>query len=198
MFRRLLPDARLVSLYDDYNTSMAGQESMDQAEFSAAARQNFKNSLIELFKTTDVVAQQAVEGEDFLLIQESAQEADAKVLVAKLEARGLIERSGSEIYFVNDTAENPLYHRICLRTRKGRWLCVTLDTSTYLKKENLDITHIVVLPEYMKTQQDKAWEILRVLGVEPIGYHNIFYNPTLLPRHVARVVEREFVVSSAN
>jgi hypothetical protein len=85
-----------------------------------------------------------------------------------------------------------LHRSFYLRTKDGRWLCEALDASTFLKAENRRITHIVVLPEYMKEQQDKVWEILRVLHIAPHKYHNIFYDKTLPAEHIRHAIERAF------
>ena len=131
------------------------------------------------------------EGENFLLISESSKTVEAEKLVERLDEAGHIQREGQKIYFVNEGAENPQYKRIILRTGTGRWLCEALDASTYLKPENLEITHLVVLSKDFVAQQDKVWEILRVLGIRPTHYHNIFYDKSLDPSVVAEIVDDE-------
>ncbi|MGH7883583.1 MAG: hypothetical protein ACREN8_11905, partial [Candidatus Dormibacteraceae bacterium] len=195
LFRAIFPNSRLVSLYDDYNSSMSNSDSQSataQASFTEMTIYNFKNSLVELFKASGSIPQHATEGKEFLLIQESSMVTYAELLVAKLESKGFIHRDGDEISFVNDQAENPLHRQFPLRTRKGRWLCGALDAATYLKPENLEIIHIVVLAEYMRNQQDRVWEILRVLGIQPSGYHNIFYDPTQSPEKIIEIVRHAF------
>jgi hypothetical protein len=200
VFRALFPDARLVSLYDDYNQATL-RNPFDPARddpqqvFTSAEKTIFRQSLIKLFKDCGAISETAVEGKEFLMIAESAKAKDAEVLVNRLDAMGCIQRDEERIVFVNEEVENPLYRKIPLRTAGGRWLCEALDAATYLKTENSEIVHIVVLPDYMKMQQDKAWEILRVLGIKPHKYHNIFFDEQLAPEHVARVVERAFRVA---
>jgi hypothetical protein len=199
-FRMLFPDARLVSLYDEYNyatlrslSDLARDES--QQVFTPLEKSTFKQSLIKLFKDCGAISEDAVGGQEFLMIAESSKAKDAETLVGRLDALGCIRQDENKIVFVNEEAENPLYRKIPLRTAGGRWLCEALDAATYLKTENSEIVHIVVLPDYMKMQQDKAWEIMRVLGVKPHKYHNIFFDEQLAPEHVARVVEGAFGIA---
>lgn len=181
-FKRIFPSARLVSLYDDHNTSKQAQ-STDNTILSFTNQQinNFKHSLVRILQETSVISRYAKHGKDYLLISESAKIQDAELLVSHLDRKGFIIRRGLEITFVNRLAENPCYSSICLRTKHGRWLCEALDAATYLKPLNQLITHIVVLPIYMKPQQDKVWEILRVLNISQFSYHNIFYDPSTQP-----------------
>jgi hypothetical protein len=126
------------------------------------------------------------------MISESSKVPDAQRLVSLLETKGHIQRKGEEIVFVNNLAENPLHHRIHLRNSKGKWLCEALDAATFLKDENLQILHIVALPDYMKNQQDKVWEILRVLGISSHCYYNIFYSLDFTSSEIAQTVTDEF------
>ncbi len=191
-FRRLFPYDRLVSLYDEYNGSEPGgtlTSTSAGAPFTDAAKRNFRNSLLELFRSNGAIPPDAKEGRDFLLIAESQKVTDAEKLVEALETKGLIQRNGQEVMFVNIDAENPLHMQIRLRTKNGRWLCEALDAATFLKPENPAITHIVVLPEYMRDQQDRVWEILRVLKIEPERYHNIFFDPLRASKDISRLIE---------
>lgn len=193
LFHRLFPTARLVSLYDEYNNSLfSATGNAEPASFSDSAKQNFKHSLTELFVASGAISPHAVDGKDFLLLAESTKVADAAVLVSRLDSLGLIRREEEEIFFVNEQAENPLHRQIKLRAKSGKWLCEALDAATFLRPENVKIIHLVVLPAYMKDQQDKVWEILRCLGVQPEKYHNIFFDINRAPAHIAKVVEEEF------
>jgi hypothetical protein len=196
-FRRLLPRAKLVSLYDEYNTSIWGHADLRDGtskigEFSEEAKRTFHDSLVDLLKAHGGIAEAAVEGTDFVLLAESSKVVDAERLVQRLDRAGHIEYKGDEIVFVNEVAENPLYSNFTLRTKQGHWLCEALDAATFLKPQNIAVTHIVVLPDYMKVQQDKVWEILRVLGILPDNYHNFFYDSTHPPKQIARIIEDSF------
>ena len=125
------------------------------------------------------------------MISESEKIKDALVLVNRLEEEGHIERNGEEIFFINESAENADFKRIKLRNRHGKWLCEALDAATYLNPENLRITHLVVLPNEFKKQQDKVWEILRVLGIKPDNYHNIFFDSDMNPQEVVQGIKQE-------
>jgi hypothetical protein len=196
VFRRLLPAARLVSLYDDYNVYTPSvpfkSGTLDVGHFTASLKQAFRESLVKLYKTNGVLPNEAAENIDYIIVSESSKVNVAAILAAKLDAKGYIQRRGQEIIFVNTMAENPLHHRFHLRNNKGKWLCEALDAATFLDAENLLVSHIVMLPDYMKAQQDKVWEILRILGVSPYRYHNIFYNSNLAPSSVAQTVMDEF------
>lgn len=199
-FRKIFPGARLISLWDAYNTSMSDSSDVrgiplsegKQIVISDEIQEKFKNNSIELQKKAGGIPKDAVEGVDYLYISESSKVKDAEILVFQLESTGFIERNGEEINFINNDAENPLYRKINLRTKNGRWLCEALDASSYIKQENLEITHIVVLPNSFKEQQDKVWEMLKCLGIEPLNYHNIFYDDTKEPKEVAKIIEEEF------
>jgi hypothetical protein len=54
-------------------------------------------------------------------------------------------------------------------------MCEALDASAFLDPKNLEITHLVILPEHFQKQQDRVWEILRALGHSPENYHNVYY-----------------------
>lgn len=197
VIRQFFPTARLISLYDDHNTQKGmGREYETPVGFDDQLVRNFKQSLIDILKQVDVVGK-GIEGEDFLLIPESSKVIDAERLIKRLEHRGFITRQGDEIAFVNEDAENPLYRRIVLRNKQGRWLCEALDAAGFLKLENRRITHIVALPSYMKSQQDKVWEVLRALDIPLGNYHNIFYDPTIDPQTAARVVAKAFQLAEA-
>ena len=196
VFRKFFPKARLISLYDDYNAHSpeTGMKSNDSGigDFPDPLKKAFLESLLGLYRSCGALTDKSVDGVDYLMIPESSKPADAQDLVARLEAKGCISRKGDEIMFVNTQAENPLHHRIHLRNSRGKWLCEALDAATFLKAENLRIFHIVALPDYMKDQQDKVWEMLRMLGISPHLYHNIFYSVDFTPKEVAQTVTDEF------
>jgi hypothetical protein len=113
-------------------------------------------------------------------------------LVTELDRFGFIQRQGLEIIFTPREPENPLYDRITLRTKRGKWLCAALDAAGFLDEQNRRITHLVALPHYMKEQQDKVWDILRVLGISSGRYHNIFYDPSAESDVIVRTVQAFF------
>lgn len=195
-FHKILPQARLVSLCDEYNgviwSNTAAHDDTTLQAFDPAVKKVFIESLVRLFKEAGAIDDDAAEGRDYFLIPESSKVKNAPQLVANLEAKGCIQRNAQEIIFVNKAAENPLHHRFHLRTKHGRWLCEALDASAFLHPANRDLTHIVVLPDYMKIQQDKVWEILRVLGIEPSRYHNIFYDKTRPAGNIVTTIQKAF------
>ena len=194
VFRKFFPHARLISLYDDYNHNIVYKNSSTivRMNFSKAVIKKFLVSFKKLLVRNNAISQKAIEGKDFLFIPESELVKDAEKLVATLEAKGFIERKENEIFFHNPEAENQLFRRFQLKTKNGKWLCEALDASTFIKPENVIITHVVVLPEYMKPQQDKLWEILKVLGIKPEKYHNIFFDESRSPESIATIIEDEF------
>lgn len=211
------PKARLISLYDEYNTDIPdsadfygkpkrsqtneqGQIVTDdkgnpldapQLQLSDEVKENFKGNIEKLLKEKGVLSPEATSGKEYLFISESEKIVEAEELVKQLETNGNIRREGEAIYFTNPDAENPSYNEIPLRTTNGRWLCEALDASSYIKPENLDITHLVVLPEAFKEQQNKVWEVLRVLGIDNNHYHNIFFDDKQDPEKVAKVIKEE-------
>lgn len=190
---KLLPSARLVSLYDDVNNGHGdGGGVAPPAYFSDEIKKNFKKSLLELFVSSGILEPDAIEGTDYLLVAESDKVKSAERMIARLEKLGHILRRDQEIWFVNETAENLLYKKFLLRSKYGHWLCVALDAASFLSEENKSICHLLVLPDYMKQQQDKVWEILRVLSLHPLDYHNIFYSVYGRPQQVAKVIWNRF------
>lgn len=192
--RQEFPNAKMVSLYDEYNTGLP--DSTDslgkpmphspQIELDETVKQNFHESVDQLLREQGVLSNEDKEGADYLLISESSKIKDAEKLVERLEKAGHIQRDGQAIYFVNSKPEDSTYSKILLRTKQGRWLCEALDTASYLNPENLKITHLVILPNEFREQQNKVWEILRALDIKPTNYHNIFFDKTLPPETVAR------------
>jgi hypothetical protein len=196
-FRAFFPQARLVSLCDDYNNGnmIRGDTKKDTVgSFNDEMKHNFRTSLVALLKSCGAIPGNAQDGREFLLLAESQRAADAEQLVARLEALGHIRRNGQEIVFMNHEAENPLYSSFSLRSKNGRWLCEALDAAAFLRPENLTIVHIVVLPEYMKGQQDKVWELLRILHFDPDQYHNIFFDPKASPQQVSTIIREAFLM----
>ncbi len=199
MLREQFPRARMISLYDEYNTDMPstadarGIPTPDgpQIEFSSAAKNRFRTDIEGLLRKKAVLKDGDIERKNYLFVSESEKIKDAEDLVKELAKGKHIRRDGQAIYFENPNAENPMYQEVLLRTKNGRWLCEALDASSYLKSENLEITHLVILPEHFKRQQDKVWEILRVLGIKPLNYHNIFFDEAKPPEKVVKMIEEE-------
>ncbi len=199
MLREKFSKARLISLYDEYNSGMpdssdyygAPTANASQLSFSDKIKEKFKQSLEKFLKQKGVIRENDKEKENYLFVSESSKITAAERLVGELEAKGKIKKDGQAIYFLNDESENPDYKEIILRAKNGRWLCEALDASSYLDKANLKITHLVVLSNDFKEQQDKVWEILKTLGIRPTNYHNIFYDKNASPEEVTRIIKEE-------
>ena len=202
VLRAEFPAARMISLYDEYNSDLTDSSDArglplrdaPQLPISEPAKKKFKENIEILLQKRGIIGPDDVAGKNYLLISESAKVQDAEKLVARLEdadGKNYLQRDGELIKFVNPDAENPAYSEITLRTKNGRWLCEALDASSYLNPENLKISHLVILPDHFVKQQDRVWEILRVLGIKPNNYHNIFYNDKLPAEKVAAVIKQE-------
>lgn len=217
VLREKFPEARMVSLYDEYNTNMPdsaeyhgnptrtatdeyGRHMADrhgnpldapQLALDQSVKDSFRDSIADLMRERGIIQPDDEAGKEFLLISENEKIKDAEQLVSRLEAAGHIKRDGQAITFVNDTVENPDYHEIPLRSKNGRWLCEALDASSYIDPQNTDITHVVVLPKSFEAQQDKVWEILRTLGIEPTNYHNVFFDETGDPAEISQSVREQ-------
>jgi len=205
------PWARLICLWDAYNTGMSedtdfwgkprdptkkypekhGGVHVAQLRLPEETQKKFSENVESLMRRRGLIRSTDVKDRDYLLISESAKVHDAEQLVKLLDEKGLIRRNGEAIYFFNPDAENPFYKEIDLRRSDGGWLCEALDASAFLKPENLEITHLVILPNYFKKQQDSVWEILRVLGIKPTNYHNIFYDENVAPEKVTAVIREQ-------
>ena len=187
---RIFPKARQVSILDDY----AHQSDTGERPYALRSVTAFKRGLIRLMKEAGALPEEVTIGKEYAFMRESdlAHEAVYK-LVWRLELRRCIYMGeGQTVRFVTHDAENPLLDDAILRTKSGHWLRLACDAASYLKRENLSATHLIVLPNYMKRQQDQVWEILRVLGIEPHNYHNIYYDPALTPEHISRVILSAF------
>lgn len=206
MLRQKFPAARMICLYDEYNTEMPDTADMygrpsrqdrDRAgDLIKDSKGNMKDaSQIKLSNDIKLAFKSNIEkllpDDNKLLISESEKIKDAEVLVEKLDQAGFIKKDGQAIYFINQNAENPLFREITLRAPNGHWMCEALDSSSYIKPENIKINHLVILPNHFKVQQDKVWEILRCLGVQSSHYHNIFYEENNDPGTVTRVIREE-------
>jgi len=198
--RDLLPKAVLVSLYDEYNTDMPDSQwfmwrptaqiwewEWTQISMTEEWKWNFLSSIKSLLKHNLVNTD-----EDYLFVSESSKVESAEIFVKQLEDKWFIIRNGEEVFFINKKAENSEYKKIRLRTSKWRWLCEALDASSYLDPINLEKTHLVILPSYFEAQQDKVWEMLRCLWIEPTNYHNIFYDWDADTEKVVESIRGEF------
>lgn len=201
--RSIFPEARMISLYDEYNTmpdtsdvfgapASPDDEAVGQVKLDESVKRNFRQSIEQLLREKLVITEQDQEGQDFLFVSESSKADDAEKLVARLEAEGFIKRDGKKITFVNSQAESPTGQKISLRNAAGHWRCAALDASSYLDPKNLDTTHLVILPNSFKKQQDETWELLKSLGIQPKNYHNIFFDAKLSPEAVAEVIADKF------
>jgi len=220
LLRRKFPDARMISLYDEYNTFMpdsslekstegelsekAGMPTEEvtdeqgnivhgktarQLRLDAGVKEKFRQSVQKVLEDQGAIdPENDVEGEDYLLVSEAAKVADAEVLVKVLEEQRpeLISRDGQAITFKKEDGQE-----ITLRNKSGDWRCEALDASSYIKPENKDITHLVVLSENFRDQQDNVWAVLKSLGIEPTNYHNIYFPEDSDPREVAQAIESE-------
>jgi len=197
--RSEFPKGRIISLYDEYNTDMPDSENIfgtpvvggSQIILDDNVKEKFKLEVERVLRKEEIIKESDKEGENYILISESEKIKDAENLVQLLENKGNIRRDGEAIYFVNLDSENPNYSEIILRTKNGRWMCPALDASSFLKPENLDIVHLVILPNHFKIQQDQVWEILRVLGISGENYHNIFYDEQSDPQIVRNTIVEE-------
>lgn len=177
--------SRLISFYDDYSNY----------EFSELAQNNFKSNILKILIQNGLLNENDTENRDYYLLAESKAVSQAEELVARLEnvnGKSYVRRDGLSIKFVNEDVENPIYSVIDLRTAEGQWERWALDASTFLAPINNDIVHLVILPyNYFINEQDRVWEILRILGIESENYHNIFYDENLEPEKIVETIRRE-------
>jgi len=193
MVLSVLDGARLVSLCDDYNGLVEGYDGPAPG-FSEHVSQTFRRDVAEILMRHGALSRDAVVGRDYIMLSEKANVPFAHRLVEFLALRpGLIHHDGNEIILTNDEAENPLHRLIRLRSNTGRWSCEALDAAAFLKPGNQSIVHLVVLPDYMSSQQDRVWEILRLIGIRPLNYHNIFYDPGLPAEHIVSGIHNELL-----
>jgi hypothetical protein len=210
VLREKFPEARMISLYDEYNTGMPDsanyrgrpreemtdekgrvvhEKNAPQLRIDQENRENFRASVQQVLENQGIIdTSQDQEGQDYLLVSETEKIKDAEELVRQLEEQApeLIVREGEALYFVKDDGD-----RVTLRNTNGDWKCEALDASSYIKPENAEITHLVVLPKDFEEQQNNVWAILKSLGIEPTNYHNIFFPENADPDQVARVIKEQ-------
>ncbi len=226
--RQELPRARMISLYDEYNTGMPDTadyyglpykegENTKSLVLAPEVKANFKKSIVNLWQQEGLIGPNDKEDKNYLLVSESEKTEGAPELLRRLvegidqgKAKGKIiygqvsegkvaqnemerhnlekrkEELKEQITFITEDGRE-----IRLRDQSGHWTCQTLDASSYLDPKNLEITHLVILPNEFKEQQDKVWEILRSLDIQPTNYHNIFFDKDLPPEAVAEVIREE-------
>ncbi len=208
-FRDIFPNGTMVSFWDEYHTSKQDDpkstdtrkfnpDQLEIADIDDDNRSKFQRDLVNLMKKNGSIRELDTEGKEYLTIPESSKVAAAEELVTRLEEIGLIKREGERISLVNPDPSDPRYSKITLKTVNGKWLCHTLDAASYLKEENKDITHIVVLENGYKEQQDKVWEMLHLLGIPVTNYHNIFYDGNEDPQKIADTIKKEFEIVAGN
>lgn len=192
-----LPDARMVSLYDEYHvgfidhSDIYGKPADPNAKIkspSDTAKKNFRDNLGSLIR------EKVFDGEEsnILLVSESSKIESAKILIELLRSRGFVEQDGKQFFFVNPNAETEETRRFALTTKSGKFNCAALDASSFLSPENRETCHVIVLPEYMRQQQNEVWEILKVLGIQPTNYHNIFFEPDANKERVVEEIRQHF------
>ena len=197
ILNEIFAEMKVVSLWDDYNTGLSDQIDAwgrpaatdengvraGQRAVSPEAADNFVQNMKRVYQEWGIKSKGG-----FHFISESSRQAPAEKLIAELEKLGKIERTdSSEVFFVNPAAENKDLRRFKLRSKNGHYLCPALDSAGFLGRENFDeVVHLIILPsQQFSSQQDKVWEILKVLDLQPENYHNIFYDENADPELVA-------------
>ncbi|WP_157110249.1 ElyC/SanA/YdcF family protein, partial [Nocardia anaemiae] len=180
ILRRRYPraDIRVACLWDDYNlrNPATGATRDPKRPFAEHERASFKAGQISLLQQFGILDENAVDGRDFFLVQESAMTEKALDLVGNLDDLGLIRRdpNDSRITFVNYNPENASHYQFDLRTRDGKWECEALDFAkaiTVLEAVGPDSVMVVPMGTVMARQQDKLWELLRAYGMHPQNLH---------------------------
>lgn len=207
------PQAKMYSLLDTYHTMMPDTTDPSgkpigeidwvipmHLQMSPEAKQAFKSNFLKLLKNRNI----DTSPEKYVLLDEGDKVFAAEKIVAEIEVKSLeegksfyLENDGEKIVFHNPDAENPDFQKIQLRNANGKWTCQALDAASYQKAENLDITHLVILPSSMRSQQDQVWELLRVLGIQNKHYHNIFFDTTADAEKIVDAITDEFEASMA-
>lgn len=197
--KNVFPKSKTISLYDDYNNTL--RDSMDafgkptksgqMLAFSKEAKANFLMNVRRKLYEFGLIRKDEKEGQDYKLVSESSKIQEAEKFVGLLEEKGLIKRTGQEIKFANSDSENPLHQTILLRDSEGKWMCEALDATSFMDPANAIKTHLVILPQSFSEQQDKVWEMLRMINISPRNYHNIFFDENLSPEEVKLRIEQK-------
>ena len=194
MLKEKFPDARMISLYDEYNSNIPDSsgpsgkpaEAGKQLTFPEETKRNFRNSVKKYLEKQGIIREGDIEGKNYLLVSESSKTEMAQELIDRLKTKDVIEeKENGEILFNNGQES------FTLRTKSGRWMCEALDASSFLDPHNLETTHLVILPEHFRQQQDRVWLILTTLGFQKTRYHNIFFDEKGDPKDIADQIRGE-------
>ncbi|MFA6553122.1 MAG: hypothetical protein WCT27_01730 [Patescibacteria group bacterium] len=249
--REKFDKARMISLYDEYNTDMPdtmdaygqpvdikrthrgtdgeltlempGKESADsrrqkmiqksgevagefrQISLSDEVKAAFRNNIKEFLVEQGVIKPQDKEEDSYLLVSESSKTETAPELIKALYEHNheLVKGPGvSEIITGGQTQDKTITFKdeFTLRSKEGRWMCEALDASAFLDPENRKITHLVILPEHFKSQQDRVWTMLNSMGFQAENYHNIYFggksDPDWVVNKIAEKIEQAFAQAS--
>lgn len=197
--KAIFPKSKTVTLYDDYNNTLPDStdvfgrpnKSGTMLAFSEEAKSNFLINVRQKLREYRLIGESEKEGQDYYAISESSKIQEAEKFVGLLEEKGLIRRKGQEILFVNSNSEHPFHQTILLRNPEGKWMCEALDASSFINPVNTSRTHLVILPKGFSEQQDKVWEMLRMINIPPDNYHNIFYDESSSPEIIRATIERK-------
>jgi len=179
-----LPKAQAISLYDEYNIAPDQSTPFDDQQ-----KKKFLNSIKQRLSS---------EGANIdHFVSESSKVEAANQLIDKLrnttrpDGKPIIKEKGNGAIYYNDGQGKGDDHFFPLRTKGGHWMCEALDASSFLDEKNREITHLVVLPERFKIQQDRVFNVLNTLGIQPENYHNIFFNPDTDPQQVVQKIKEQ-------
>ncbi|MFA6587562.1 MAG: hypothetical protein WCT08_00665 [Patescibacteria group bacterium] len=215
--REKFKKARMISLYDEYNTDLpdttgpsgvpvdplaknfekaGGQGETKQIALSDEVKENFKASIKQFLQEQGVIKNEDQENENYLLVSESSKTEKAPELIRALYQNnpGLLEGEGlKEIVSGEEVKDKTIRFNngsesFVLRSKQGRWMCEALDASAFLDAENRKIAHLVILPNHFKAQQDRVWSMLNSMGFKAENYHNIFFDEKADPEAVVNKI----------
>lgn len=177
---------RLALLLDDFHGKSHEQPltELQQDEYIV--------QMARLLFRSGVLLPNDVPGREYVMTRERDLKPLVDQLINKLRfvGRGELEhRDNGDIVFYphpvlirclaldSDNRKRELARNGVLLMRNGRPTCAALDASNYLNNAGVDTMYLVVLDKQMKSQQDKAYALLRAIGVvTQERYDNVFYD----------------------
>lgn len=182
---RGLDNVRMVALLDDLSNDF-------DREFTDNERDRYVVAMVEILRAYGAILPDDVPAKDYLLIRESEMIPEVEQLITRLQKSGVGEVvstfDGDITFYPTDVfiqslslkSENltrEFRRRGILLKRHGRPTCQALDAASFLKPQNLDIVHLVILDKSFISQQHKTFALIRALDITSKDrHHNIFFD----------------------
>jgi hypothetical protein len=195
---------RIVTLLDEFNHHI---DSEKNREFTQEERYMYVAFVAQLFMEMNIIKSDERPGIDYVVLLESEQTKKFPELLKLLkrnlkgEVKTTLDGKGMETisFFPNEdllatlrlskSRNQELRKTGVLLSTNGRATCQALDASTFLKTQNKNFLHFIMLGDHFSSQQDKVYTLLRALDITNAQkYHNTYFNADKLPSDVVVLI----------